>query len=263
MEQQRFVRKNKAMYDAARRQDRKRTRRTVFYVCLLLAVTIVFTFVCAMVFLKVKNINISGNKVYSTEQIMEYVPIENNQNIYSFNADEIESNILTAFPYIKYINITRDLPTTVNIRIIEEKPYYAANIAGDAYIISADLKVLECRPNTSIKNLGLAEIKLSNVRRCIVGSQIEFVSTRDLQALTALYDNFKANYIQSKIKSVDFSSRFDITFNYDNRFKVYIGDTDDLQIKMLFLVSIIDELDPTATGTINISNPREASYAPS
>lgn len=262
MEQQRFVRKNKAVFEAARRQERKRTRRTVFYVFLFLVVTIVFLIVCAMVFLKVKNIEISGNKIYTTEELMEYVPINLEDNIYSFDANKIESDIKTAFPYIKEVNVVRDLPTKVKITVTEEKAYYAANIANDAYILSSDLKVLECKQNTTAAELGLTEISLSNVRRCIVGSYMEFVSTRDSDALNALYDNFKANYIQKKIKSVDFSSRFDITFNYDDRFQVYIGDTDNLEIKMRFLIRVIDELEPDAKGTINVSNPRELTFAP-
>lgn len=261
MEQQRFVRKNKAVFEAAQRQERKRTRRTVFYISLFLVVSIIFLVVCAVVFLKVKTININGNEKYTPEQIMEYIPINLEDNMYSFDAGDIESEILRQFPYIKEVDISRDLPTTIDVNIVEERAYYAADIAGDAYILSPQLKVLECKTNTDASSLGIATIELSNIRRCIVGSEVEFVSTRDLDALNTLYANFEANGIQNRIRSVDFGSRFDKTFNYDNRFKVYIGDTEDLLIKMRFLVAVLEELEPNSTGVINISNPREASVA--
>ncbi len=261
MGQQRFVRKNKAVFEAAQRQERKRTRRMVFYISLFLVVTIVFLVVCATVFLKVRTININGNEKYTPEQIMEYIPINLEENMYSFDSDDIEANILQQLPYIKEIDISRDLPTTIDVNIIEERAYYAADIAGDAYILSPDLKVLECKPNTEASTLGIATITLSNIRRCIVGSQVEFVSNRDLDALNTLYANFESNGIENRIKAVDFGSRFDITFNYDNRFKVYVGDTEDILMKMRFFVAVLDELDPNATGVINISNPREASVA--
>ena len=259
MEQQRFVRKNTAIYDAARRQERKRTRRTVFYVFLFLFVSLVFLAVCAAVFLNVNTVNVNGNEKYSYEQIIEQVPIAIGENIYSFDSEEIEANLLQNFPYIGSVEVKRDLPTTVEVNITEEKPYYAAQLAGDTYILSSDLKVLECIPDTKAETLGMVTISLNNVRRCIVGSPVEFVSERNTAALVALYESFKNNYIEDKIRSIDFSSRFDIRINYDNRFEVYIGDTDNMDLKMRFLVAILDELEPNSKGIIDVSNPQEAS----
>lgn len=261
MEQQRFVRKNTAMFDAARRQERKRTRRTVFYVFLLTFISLVFLVVCAAVFLKVNTVNINGISKYSYEQIMEKVPIAMGENIYSFDSDEIEADILQTFPYVGSVEIKRDLPTTVEVNITEEIPYYAADIAGDTYILSPNLKVLECLPDTDNTTLDMVALSINNVRRCIVGQNVEFVSERNAAALTALYAGFESNFIQNKIISIDFGSRFDISFNYDNRFQVYVGDTDNIDIKMRFFVAILDELEPNATGKIDVSNPQEASVS--
>lgn len=261
MEQQKFVRKNKAMLDAAKRQENKRNRRTVFYVFLFLFVTVVFLAVCVAVFLNVGEIKVNGNEKYSDEEIMEYVPIVLGENIFSFKAKQIEEEILNAFPYVGSVEIKRDLPTTVEINVVEEKPYYAANLAGDTYLISSNLKVLECLPNTDYKTLGITALSINNVRRCFVGQNVEFVSERNSAALNELYESFKTNYIDDQITSIEFISRFDISFNYDNRFQVYVGDTDNIGIKIKFLMAIIDELEPDATGIIDVSNPQEASFA--
>ena len=90
---------------------------------------------------------------------------------------------------------------------------------------------------------------------------MEFVDERTLDALLTLYQSFEANYIESKIKDVDVRSRFDIYINYDDRFEVYLGDTENIDIKIRFLVGIIDELDDDAKGKIDVSNHREASVA--
>ncbi len=261
MEQQRFVRKNNNVIEAQRRQDRKRTRRSVFYVLLFLFVSLIFLAVCIAVFLKVNEITVQGNERYSYEEIIEHVPINMGENIYAFDAERIENEILTNLPYIGKVEVNRDLPTTVEVLVTEETPYYATELAGDSYILSSNLKVLECRRNTKAETLGMVPIKLSNVRRCLVGSNIEFVSDRNLAALTALYNGFVENEITDKIKSIDFDSRFDITINYDGRFKVYVGDTDNINLKLKFLISIIDELEPNSTGVIDVSNPQEASVA--
>ncbi len=260
MVQQRFVRKNTAIFDTARRQDKKRTRRTVFYVLLFLSVSVIFMGVCVAVFLNVETVNIYGNENYSYEDILEHVSINIGQNIYSFDADEIENEILKSLPYVGAVEVKRDLPSSVDINITEEKAYYSAYLAGDTYILSPNLKVLKCIPDKNSQD-DLVPISINNVRRCFVGRQVEFVNERNLASLTSLYNGFESMGIQSKIKRVDFTSRFDISINYDNRFEVYVGDTDNIDIKMRFLVAIIDELDSDATGTIDVSNPQEASVS--
>ena len=87
------------------------------------------------------------------------------------------------------------------------------------------------------------------------------LSVRTYDAVLSLYDSFEANSIETKIKKVDVRSRFDIYVNYDSRFEVYLGDTDNIDIKIQFLVGIIDELDEGTKGKIDISNHREAAVA--
>lgn len=261
MEQQRFVRKNTALFDAQRRQEKKRSRRTVFYVLLFLSITLVFLGVCIAVFLNVETITVNGTEKYSYDQIMEYVPIAEGDNIFSFDSDEIETSVKQSLPYVGDVEIIRDLPTTVEINITEEKPYFAAELAGDTYLLSSGLKVLEKLPDTSAEDQGYTVLTLKNVRRCIVGSKVEFLDERTANALDELYRSFESHYIETNIVSVDVRSRFDIYINYDGRFEVYLGDTDNIEIKISFLVGILQKLDDDAKGKINLSNHREAAVA--
>ncbi len=261
MEQQKFVRKNTALFDAARRNEQKRSRRTAFYVFLFVAITLIFLVVCVIVFLNVKSIEITGNEKYADEDINALVPIAIGDNMFSFNADKIEAEIQRVLPYVGTVEVKRDLPNTVEVKIVEETPFFATEMAGDTYLISSNLKVLERLPDTKAETTDLTILTLSNVRTCIVGQPIEFVNSRTFDAIVSLYDNFEANYIQDKIVSIDVESRFDIYANYDNRFKVYFGDIEDIDIKIRFLIAVIDELEPDATGVINVSNPHEAAVA--
>ena len=261
MERQRFVRKNTAIFDAQRRNEKKRTRRIVCYVALFLSISLIFLGVCIAVFLNVETVNVNGTEKYVPEQILEYVPIELGDNIYSFDSDEIEASLKQNLPYIGNVEIERDLPTSVNINIVEVKPFYAAMLAGETYLLSSDLKVLEKQKDVTPEQLGLTSLSLNNVRRCIVGQNLEFIDERTEVALDELYDSFVNHYIEDNIKSVDVRSRFDIYINYDGRFEIYLGNTENIEIKISFLVKIIDELKPTDRGTINLSNYREAAVA--
>lgn len=262
-QKQKFTRKNMAIYEAQRRQEKKRSRRTAFYVFLFIAITLVFLAVCVSVFLNVEEVTVEGLEKYSYEEIIEYVPINIGDNMFSFKAKDIEADIVRALPYVGSVEIKRDLPTTVVINVVEEKPYFAAELAGDVYLMSSNLKVLEkitdVENNQAIEDL--TALHLNSVRCCIVGSRIEFVDKRTLDALTDLYTCFEDNYIESKIVSVDVRSRFDLYINYDGRFEVYLGDIENIDIKIRFLIGIIDELGDDAKGKIDVSNHREAAVA--
>jgi hypothetical protein len=261
VERQKFVRKNTAIFDAQRRNEKKRTRRIVFYVALFLSISLIFLGVCIAVFLNVEALTVNGTETYTSEQILEYVPIEIGQNIFFFDAEEIEETLKRELPYVVDVDIERDLPTGVNINVVEEKPFYAAELAGGTYLLSAELKVLEKQTDVSAEQTGITELSLNNVRRCIVGQKLEFIDERTEVALAELYGSFKSQYVEDKIKSVDVRSRFDIYINYDGRFEVYLGNTENIEIKISFLLKIIDELKPTDKGKINLSNYREAAVA--
>ena len=261
MERQKFVRKNTAIFDAQRRNEKKRTRRIVFYVALFLAISLIFIGVCVAVFLKVESVNVTGNEKYLSEQILEYVPIQIGDNMFSFDANEIEEAVKIALPYIGTVEIERDLPTGINVNVVEEKPFYAATLAGETYLLSSELKVLEKKIGVTSNELGLTSLSLNNVRRCIVGQDLEFIDERTEVALNELYSAFETHYIEDKIESVDVRSRFDIYINYDGRFEIYLGNTENIDIKISFLVDIIDELNPNDKGKINLSNYREAAVA--
>lgn len=261
MEQQKFVRKNMAVLDAQRRHENKHKRRTVIYIILFVLISIAFIAVSVFVFLKVKSIEVTGSEKYSYEEIMELVPITEGENIYSFNKKKIEEVLMRDLPYVGKAVIKRDLPTKVIINITEEEPVYAANIAGDVYILSADMKVLERLPESEKPDEALATLNLSNVKRCIVGSQLEFSDSRTLDSILLLYQTFSDNYIENKIKGVDIRSRFDMYINYDDRFEVYIGDIENVDMKIEFLIGILEKLEPDSKGKIDISNHQEASVA--
>ena len=259
--QQKYVRKNTILFDAARRQEKKRNRRSMFYVFLFLFVSFVFLAVCVTVFLNVKTIKVNGNERYTYDEIISLAPITIGENIFAFDKDDVESAIAHSLPYVGTVEIKRDLPSTVEINIIEETPCFAAELAGDTYILSSKLKVLERLKDTKTDSTGLSKLSLNNVKTCVVGDSIEFVNNRTFDAVISLCENFAENGIFDKIRGVDVHSRFDIYIYYEDRYKVYIGDTENIDIKIRFLVEIIEELEPGSKGTIDVSNPREAHVA--
>jgi cell division protein FtsQ len=67
---------------------------------------------------KVKNINVKGQKIYTTEQIKTISGISNNQNIWKLDKNQISVNI-KRLPEIKKVATKIIFPNTVQITILE------------------------------------------------------------------------------------------------------------------------------------------------
>ena len=258
MEQQRFIRKDPNVFDTRRRRRQRHARRTLLFVLIFVAVSLIFVGVCFAVFLRVESIEVYGNARYSYDEIVSRIPVEMGQNIVFFDAASAEESIKRSLPYVGEITIKRDLPSTVVVEIEEEVPYFTAALAGENYILSSDLKVLE-KSGTADPYPGMTALKLGNVKRCIVGEKIEFVDPRVADSVAELYGYFSENNIEKHVTSLDIRSRFDIYFNYSDRFEVYLGDMQNADIKVRFLGGIIAELYPDSKGTIDVSDHTEAS----
>lgn len=240
---------------------KKRVRRIVFYTGLFLIVTAVFLLAAFAVFFKVRTINITGNSRYSYDEINAILPIKLNSNLYSFRASDIELVLEKELPYVGDVKVSRTIPSTLNIEITEAEPAMYIHIGNDYYLLSGKLRVLDHFKDKSLLSPDVIELKASTVLRCIVGETASFVDTRSYDAITELYSHLCENGIEKDIRTIDIVSRFDITLQYKDRFSVYLGDMDYADIKIRFLIGILQRLDAEDRGKIDISDYREATVA--
>lgn len=239
------------------REDRKHRRRTVFYVLLVFGVVIVFLAVCFFRFFRVAEIRIEGNEKYSEEQIIEKVPIEKGVNLFSFDTDEIAASLRKALPFLGKAEVTRKWPSTVTVTVEERDVNMVMAVGTDAYLLSGDLQVLGKIGKNDIVP-GTTELIAGPVAWCLVGETVVFRDERLGKDLTELYATISECGMEEEIISIDISSRFDIYLNYENRFRVYVADIENIDLKMRFLSEIIKRLDPYDTGSIDLSDEREA-----
>ncbi|MCI9352559.1 MAG: FtsQ-type POTRA domain-containing protein [Lawsonibacter sp.] len=100
-----------------RRKNRGRFGPLLKLLCVI-AVGVALT-VGATVFFRVETISVSGNRRYTEEDIIAASGIELGDNLYALNKVRIGRNIRTLLPYIGELSITRSLPSTIVIRVVE------------------------------------------------------------------------------------------------------------------------------------------------
>ncbi|MBP5231662.1 MAG: FtsQ-type POTRA domain-containing protein, partial [Clostridia bacterium] len=200
---------------------------------------------------------IEGNGMYAGEQILEHVSFHEGDNLFSFDLEKAEAELRKNLPYIGDVEISRKLPSTVLISVSERTEDMALHLGDEIYLVSGDLQVLaRFDANEVVPNI--TTLYTGPVSRCIVGEELTFLENRTGTNLKELYTCLIDNKIQKKVKSIDITSRFDITLNYDGRFTVYLASTENIDIKIRFLVAILERLGSGEKGYINLADHREA-----
>ena len=79
---------------------------------------------------------------YSSEQILQALGVQKEENIFSFDPAAKAAALEKVFPMLEDIRVERDYPSTVVVRVAEAQPAYAMQTAKGWLTLSAGLKIL-------------------------------------------------------------------------------------------------------------------------
>ena len=94
------------------------------------------------------------------------------------------------------------------------------------------------------------------------GGQINWKEAEKRNALVAVLQALSEHQMIGKVQQVDVSALYSIRFTYENRLSVLLGSTENLGKKFTMLDVVLPQLAPTDRGELNVSNAKEARFAP-
>lgn len=83
--------------------------------------------------LKIDQIKISGNRIVSTNEIIQLSQIQIGSLLYKADLTAIQQNVISHY-YIKNAVVDRNLPNSINIQIIERIPAAMVNLSEPLYL---------------------------------------------------------------------------------------------------------------------------------
>lgn len=239
------------------KNHRRKIRRNIIYVLVGILLCVVFAVACVALFFNTKEIRIEGSTVYDDYLIRECSGIELNQNLYRIDRDAITNAIVTNYPYIKSVEVDVKLPSTVTIRVTEDTPRYYFELCGEYYVLSESLRVLE--HSSDLDDLqqrlpGIIGLNTQSVTYAVCGRRIAFADGSYTEYTRQMLSTFAASSIADKITLIDFTDKFNVYVIYDHRFKIEIGNMDNIATKIAFAEEILRKFDSSYTGVINVEN---------
>ena len=264
------------------RRRRRRARRggaptVLVLVCLLVGVVAIIT--AMTIFFKVQTFTLTGDTRYSEEHIVAATGLQPGDNLVLFDKFSIIDQIFDACPYLDTVQIRRRYPDRVEIIVTEcvaiaviedekaqvpdpEDETKTIQVGGTGrWLMDRNGKLLE--KTSSATPTKLTRIYGVTLKDPQIGEYVEILQEDLEKPLFLLLNTAEDDGILQDIGGMDFSKQYDIRFNYLERFTVEIGSTEDLDKKLRYLHTIIqDKLGTNARGTLDLSDVQTARFIP-
>ena len=238
-------------------QRRKKNKRKK----LIFRAVLCFIFLCIGIifaltmFFNISEITVTGDTVYSSEDIIEKSGVVIGDNLIFVSKKKINEQVSTELPYVGSVKVKRHLPTKLELIVTKTDAVYAVVIDGYYTLLDANGKVLEKDLEYVAENiilLNIGEITSAELGRKICGTSDEY-----LEKLIDIRNACNECGIED-ITAIDLSEIYDIKITYQGRIILELGETtkDNLYKKLSLGKAAIDtqnEENMLYRGTINLT----------
>ena len=234
------IRKKQTLQRFAKRwKSRKRAAR-VMYAVLFALLVLIFVLVCLNLFFRVDEIEVVGSVKYTPEQVLAHAELEKGASLFTVTDSDFDGAV-QRLSYISQVKVTRKLPDTIIVTVIEDEPRYAATLYGEHFVLSRELRVLERVPDRAvIGELGLIELLLPEIDSAIIGDGIEFSADVLRRYVRAYLDALETSPLYSKATAFDLRDRFNLAMIASNKYLINLGNGDELNTKLTAVAGMLD-----------------------
>lgn len=238
-------------------QRRKKNKRKK----LIIRLAILFLFLCVGVilvltmFFNINEITVTGDTVYSAEDVTAKSGVAIGDNLIFISKDEINEKISTELPYVDYVKIKRHLPSGLELIITKTEAKYAVIQDGYYTLIDKNGKVLEKGLEFIGENITL--LNMGEIISAEIGYEIKPENDKIFDKLVLISTSCDECGLED-VSSIDLSDIYNIKLVYQGRITLELGETDkDNTYKKLALgksaLETQNEENPNYRGVINLT----------
>lgn len=232
-----------------------RNRRILFGTVAVVVVAAVFAVLSLTVLFNVSEVNVAkAGKHYQPEQIIEAADVEVGDNMVATNWDRVKEKVEQKLPYVLSLEIKKTASGKITFSVVDDTATLVFKTSKGYALADANCKVLEIVKEKP-KNNGLTLLTVKNRINADPGETISFADDGE----SILYDTIRTAIKNSgigNITGIDISDPENIYLEYQSRYRLYLGNSEDIEYKLREAKKIIaeeDENDPNQIGEINLS----------
>lgn len=218
---------------------------------------------------------------YSSEQIVQALGVNLEENIFSFDPASKAAALEQVFPMLENIRVERDYPGTVVIQVTEAQPAYTMQTSGGWLTLSASLKILS---SDGVQPAGLPTLYGGEPVSQTPGTQLSFEQSapassaasdsaasysasgtaeeagdKRLDSLNTLLAALDALGMRGDVTRIEFADPEEMSFLYQDRISVLLGTLNELDYKLKLAQHVLLNADgsgcaATDTGTLDFTH---------
>lgn len=221
------------------RKKRKKVFRLIKLTTLVVLIIGGIVYFLLSPFFNIKEIEISGNKKITDEEVISLSQIQLDENIFKVIKSNVEKNIKQN-AYIENVKIKRELPTKVTITIEEREPSYIIAFANAYAYINNQGYFLEISKDKL--ELPIITGYSTNEEDIQTGRRLCIEDLQKLDDVLQIMKSAESNEIANLITKINISDKQNYILELNSEKKtVQMGDISNLSTKMLYIKSIIEQ----------------------
>ena len=240
----------------AKKRKSKKIRRFVFLGVMLAVLLGTAAYFALENYFVVKDILIQESALYSREDMIASLAIEQGTPLYQLKKSEIINTVQDRFPYLVDVKVKYVLPDKIKIRFEEKFGEIAIVLGNDLFAVDRNMNVLAKESATS--QIPRIRLLAGDVKRCVVGEKLTFIDENSTSSLTELLEQMDREGFLADTRQIDIRDAFHIAMDYGGRFQILLGDSQDLHQKFAMVREVMKDLGEYASGRIDIADPDNA-----
>lgn len=228
---------------------RRKKKNAIFYLFLFVLLITVVSITSLTIFFNIKEIKVSGDVIYSPDEIRQALSIPVGTNMFRIDKFKAVERLTRILPYIENAEIKRRLPEVLEVIVTPAKPAVFVETAGGYVILSDKAKVLKNvteKPQLP-KLLGSGIVKNTEGEPAVFGSEVLG------ELYMSVYSVLRSQNIIDKMTEINITKRINLTFEYEGRIYVKLGNSDILERKIKFFNYILSEHPENNKAVIDVS----------
>lgn len=214
-------------------------RKVLKFFMLIVIIIIALIILLSSSLFDLKNIYVEGNEKISDEAIISLSGLNLYENIFKLNKNSVIDKIKEN-AYIENAEISRKLPSTIEITIKERKVNYMLEYANSYAYINNQGYILEItNEKLDFPILIGYDTDLSTTTP---GNRMDIDDLKKMDTVIRIYETAKSNEIGNLITKINISDSKDYILILDTEGKtVHLGECADLNTRILYLKSILEK----------------------
>lgn len=208
---------------------------TIFVLLLIIIGTIVFAMISPI--FNVKEIQIEGNEILSSQKISSLSGITVGENIFRISKKDIENNIKEN-AYIESVSMKRYIPDTIVLTVKERTIDYQIQVIDSYVYLDYQGYILE--KSSKQENVPLLKGFSTSQNTLLNGKRVNQDDIEKLRVIFKIMEFAKNEKLSNKIQEIEIKNAEYMLKIKNEDIVVYLGSGTNLNNKIKFLSSILE-----------------------